>query len=59
MNPAVRRATAMIDIMGFTPGAVGRMLPSPIHRFRTSWDSPVGFAAEVFGSRPTRAEPIG
>ena len=49
----------MIDIMGFTPGAVGRMLPSPIHRLRTSWDSPVGFAAEVFGSNPARAEPIG
>src|SRR6058998_1006394 len=59
MNPAVRAARAMIEIIGFTPGAVGNRLPSPIHRFGTSCDSPVGFAAEVFGSVPALAEPIG
>src|SRR5712691_8896546 len=59
MNPAVRAARAMIEIIGFTPGAVGSRLPSPIQRFRTSCDSPVGFAAEVFGLAPARAEPIG
>src|SRR3989454_12648314 len=59
MNPAVRAARAMIEIIGFTPGAVGTRLPSPIQRSGTSCDSPVGFAAEVFGLAPPRAEPIG
>src|SRR5207244_1578747 len=59
MNRAVRAARAMIEIIGFTPGAVGKRLPSPIHRFRTSCDSPVGFAADVRGSVPALAEPIG
>ena len=48
-----------MEIIGFTPGAVGKRLPSPIQRFRTSCDSPVGFAAEVFGLVPALAEPIG
>src|SRR5437870_12621872 len=59
MNPAVRAARAMIEIIGFTPGAVGKRLPSPIHRFRTSCDSPVGFAADVLGTAHALAEPIG
>src|SRR3989441_2820700 len=58
-NPAVRAARAMMEIIGFTPGAVGSRLPSPIHRFRTSWHSPVGPAADVLGSSPALAEPIG
>src|SRR5256712_10280147 len=58
-NPVVRAARAMIEIIGFTPGVVGKRLPSPIHRFPTSWHSPVGPAADVLRSSPARAEPIG
>ena len=57
MNPAVRAARAMIEIIGFTPGAVGNRLPSPTHRFPTSCDSPVGIAAEIFGSVPALTQP--
>src|SRR5712691_520287 len=55
---AVRRAIAMIVIIGFTPGADGNTDASPTNRFRTSRISPDGFAADPRGSVPIEHPPI-
>jgi DNA-binding PucR family transcriptional regulator len=43
----VRWAIAIVEIIGFTPVAVGNALASPIQTPGVSWSSPEGFATEV------------
>lgn len=56
--PAVRCASAMIETIGFTPGAVGNALASPIQTPETSCSSPRPSATDVSGSDPIRHAPI-
>ena len=51
----MRRASAIVVIIGFTPEQVGMPLASAIHTPRVSCSSPDGFATEVAGSAPSGA----
>ena len=52
---AVRRASAIVVTIGFTPEQLGIPLASAIHTPATSWSSPFGFATDVCGSLPSFA----
>ena len=58
---AVRRASAMIVIIGLAPEAVGKALASPIHTPVVSWSSPhgVGDAGGRVGAHPAAAHLVG
>ena len=58
ISPAVRCASDMIEIIGFTPGAVGKAEASPIHTPETSCSSPRPSATDEVGSDPIRHDPI-
>jgi hypothetical protein len=58
MLAAVRCASDMIEIIGFTPGAVGNAEPSPIQTPFVSCSSPRPSATESAGSEPIRQDPI-
>ena len=52
---AVRRARAIVEIIGLTPEQLGMPLASAIHTPVTSCSSPFGFATDVDGSLPSFA----
>lgn len=55
---AFRRAIASMEIMGFTPEALGNDDPSITKILRASQVSPSGLIADVFAEPPSRALPM-
>ena len=55
---AFRWAMASMEIIGFTPEALGNVELSITNKFRTSHVCPSGFVAEVFADPPMRALPM-
>ena len=51
-------AMASMEIIGFTPEALGNEELSVTNKFRTSQVCPSGFVAEVFADPPMRALPM-